>query len=247
MKQFKFLSSAAIVMLMLFSCNSGGNESTTTTGTDSTMKDSTTTMTQAPPATPAPPAMTMIIKQKVANFAKWFPGYEAHDSARVPNGLHNFVVARGLNKDSNTVLVALHMDDTAKAKQFAMSPGLMEAMKKAGVTGKPTISYNVSKFHDSTTDATTERAILTFKVKDYDAWKKVFDGDQQDRTNAGMTTRAINVDVNDPNKVSLVMVITDMKKTADFMHTKELKHRMDSAGVVGAPDVFFYHVVKQYQ
>ena len=233
-------------MLMLFSCNSGGSDSSSTTSTDSTMKDSTTT-TQAPPATPAPPATTMIIMQKVANFAKWFPGYEAHDSARVPNGLHNFVVGRGIAKDSNMVLVALHMDDTAKAKQFAMSPGLMDAMKKAGVIGKPTISYDVSKFHDTTTDASTERAILTFKVKDYDAWKKVFDGDEQDRKNAGMTTRAINVDINDPNKVSLVMVITDMKKTADFMHTKELKHRMDSAGVIGAPDVFFYHVVKQYQ
>jgi len=244
MKQFKFLSSA-IIVLMLFSCNSGGNESTTTTSTDSTMKDS-TTVTQAPPATPAPPDMAMIVKQKVANFAKWFPIYEGHDSARVPNGLHNFVVGRGIAKDSNTVLVALHMDDTAKAKQFGMSPGLMEAMKKGGVMGKPTILYEVSKFHDNTTDASTERAILTFKVKDYDAWKKVFDGDEQDRKNAGMTTRAINVDLNDPNKVSLVMVITDMKKTEDFMHTKELKHRMDSAGVIGAPDVFFYHVVKQY-
>jgi len=112
--------------------------------------------------------------------------------------------------------------------------------------GKPTISYDVSKFQDNATDASTERALVTFKVKDYDAWKKVFDGDQQDRINAGMTTRGINVDINDPNKVTLVMVITDTKKTEDFMHTKELKHRMDSAGVVDAPDVFFYHVVKQY-
>src|SRR4026208_2195029 len=98
MKQFKFLSSAAIIMLMLFSCNSGGHECPTTTSTDSTMKDS-TTMTEAPPATPATPDMAMIIKQKVANFAKWFPVYEGHDSARVPNGLRNFVVGRGINKD----------------------------------------------------------------------------------------------------------------------------------------------------
>jgi hypothetical protein len=241
MKQFKFLSSAAIIMLMI-SCNSGGSSSTTTT-TDSTVKDSTVTVT--PPA-PAPPAMTMLIKHKVANFAKWFPGYEANDSARVASGLHNFVVARGLNKDSNTVMVALHMDDTAKAKQFAMSPGLMEAMKKAGVIGTPTISYTVNKFHDSTTDASTERVILSFKVKDYDAWKKVFDSDKQERMNAGMTDRSISQYIGDPGMVSLVIVITDMKKTEDFMHSKELKLRMDTAGVVGTPDAFFYHVVKQY-
>ena len=245
MKQSKFFSSAAIGMLMLFSCNSGGDSSTSTTTTDSTMKDSAAVVTPAPPAPPAAPAISMLIMQKVANFAKWFPAYEGHDTARVAYGLHNFVVGRGI-KDSNTVLVALHVDDTTKAKEFGMSPGLMDAMKKAGVVGKPTISFEVNKFHNNTTDASTERAFLTFKVKDYDAWKKVFDGDEQDRKNAGMTTRAINVAINDPNKVTVVMVITDMKKTADFMQTKELKHRMDSAGVVGAPDVFFYHVVKQY-
>jgi hypothetical protein len=246
MKQLKFLSSAAIIMLMLFSCNSGGSDSTSSTSADSTKKDSAAAMTPAPPAPPAAPAMTMLIRQKVANFSKWFPAYEGHDSARVASGLHNFVVSRG-SKDSSIVMVALHMDDTAKAKQFGSSPGLMEVMKKAGVIGKPTISYVVNKFHDSTTDASTDRAILTFKVKDYDAWKKVFDGDQQDRLNAGITTRAISSFTDDPNKVSLVMVIGDMKKAEDFMHTKELKHRMDSAGVVGAPDVFFYHVVKQYK
>src|ERR1019366_6071801 len=200
-------------MLMLFSCNSGSNSSTNATNTDSTMKDSTAAMTQAPPATPATPATTMLITQKVANFAKWFPGYEAHDSARVADGLHNFVVGRGI-KDSNMVLVALHVDDTAKAREFAMSPGLREAMKKAGVIGKPTIYYTINTFKDATTDPSTERAIGQY--------------------------------IDDPHMVSLVMVIADMKKATDFMHTKELKHRMDSAGVVGAPDVFFYHVVKQY-
>ena len=242
MKQFKFLSSAAIAMLMLFSCNSGGSNSTATT-TDSTMKDSSAAMTTPPPA---PPAMAMLIKQKVANFDKWFPAYEAHDSARLASGLHNFVVARG-TKDGNIVLVGLRMDDTAKAKQFGSSPGLMEAMKKAGVIGKPTIWSTVNKYHDNTTDASTERAIVTFKVKDYDAWKKVFDGDQQKRMDAGMTTRAINVYIDDPTMVSLVMVVGDMKKAEAFMQTKELKQRMDSAGVVSKPDVFFYHVVKQYK
>jgi hypothetical protein len=240
MKQIKFLSSAAIIIVMLFSCNSGGNSSTSNTN-----KDSTATMTPAPPPTPAPPAITMLIKQKVANFAKWFPGYEAHDSMRVASGLHNFVVGRGI-KDSNLVLVALHVDDTTKAKEFATSPGLMEAMKKAGVIGKPTIFYSINRFHDTTTDQSTERAIITFKVKDYDAWKKVFDGDKQDRMNAGITDRAINQYIDDPNMVSLVMAIADMKKAEDFMQRKELKHRMDSAGVVGPPDVYFYHVVKQY-
>ena len=244
MKQCKFLALAATVMLVLFSCNSGGNKSSSTTTMDSTMTDSTTAVTPKP-ETPAPPAITVLIKQKVANFAKWFPGYEAHDSARIAAGLHNFVVARGLN-DSNLVMVALHVDDTAKAKEFASSPGLMEAMKKAGVIGKPSFYYTINRFHDPATDSSTQRAIINFKVKDYDAWKAVFNSDKQQRINAGITDRAINQYLDDPHMVSLVMAIADMKKAQEFMNTKELKHRMDSAGVVGAPDVFFYHVVKQY-
>lgn len=244
MKQCKFLALAAIVMLMLFSCNSGGSSSSSTTATDSTMTDSTAAITPAP-QTPAPASITLLIKQKVASFGKWFPGYEGHDSARVAAGLHNFVVGRGL-KDSNLVLVALHVDDTAKAKEFASSPGLMEAMKKAGVIGKPTFYYTINKFHDPATDSSTQRAIINFKVKDYDAWKAVFNSDKQERMDAGITDRAINQNLNDPQMVSLVMAIADMKKAQDFMNSKELKHRMDSAGVVGPPDIFFYHVVKQY-
>ena len=239
MKRFKFLSSAAIAMLVLFSCNSGGS-SATTPGTDSTSKDSAAT-----PPPPAAPAMTMLIKQKVADFSKWFPMYEAHDSARVAAGLHNFVVSRGL-KDSNTVMVALHMTDTAKAKEFASSPGLMEAMKKGGVMGTPSIIYVVNIFHDSTTDATTERAIIDFKVKDYTAWKKGFDADKQSRMDAGITDRAVSTHLGDPNTVSLVMAIADVKKAEAFMQSKELKMHMDSSGVISAPDVFLYHVVKQY-
>ena len=244
MKQCKFLALAATVLLMLFSCNSGGNKSASSTAKDSTMADTTTAMAPTPTA-PAPADITVLIKQKVANFSKWFPIYEAHDSARVSSGLHNFVVGRGL-KDSDLVLVALHVDDTTKAKEFAKSPGLMEAMKKAGVIGKPTFSYTINRFKDLATDSSTQRAIINFKVKDYDAWKAVFNSDKQERINAGITDRAINQYLDDPHMVSLVMAIADMKKAQEFMNTKELKHRMDSAGVVGAPDVFFYHVVKQY-
>lgn len=245
MKQCKFLSFAVIGLLAIYSCNSGGNKSTTTTSTDSTKMDSTAVVAKAPPAAEATPAITLTIKQKVANFSKWFVVYEGHDTARLASGLHNFVVGRGL-KDSNLVLVALHVDDTSKAKEFATSPGLMAAMKKGGTIGKPMIDYTLNKFKDANTDSSTQRAIVKFQVKDYDAWKNVFESDKAERMNAGMTLRAINQDINNPDKVSLVFQIADMKKAEDFMHSKELRKRMDSAGVVGVPDAFFYHVVKQY-
>lgn len=242
MKQLKLLSSAAIALLMLFSCNSGNDEKTTaTTKTDTTV----TATTEKPPETPARPALTMLIKHKVSNFAKWFPAYESHDSVRLSYGLHNFVVARGI-KDSNMVMVALRMDDTAKAKQFATNPSLKTAMQKGGVVGAPTFYYTENKWHDSTTDQSTTRVIIFHKVKDWEAWKKSFDGHKQARIDGGLTDRAISTFVDDPHMVSVVLVVNDMKKAQDFMNSKDLKDKMNEAGVEGAPDIFFYHVIKEY-
>jgi len=62
-----------------------------------------------------------------------------------------------------------------------------------------------------------------------------------------MTDRAVSKSIDDPNFVSVVVAIGDMKKATDFMNSKDLKDKMKEAGVVGPPDVFMYHVVKQYQ
>ncbi|MDQ6901940.1 MAG: hypothetical protein M3139_02870 [Bacteroidota bacterium] len=242
MKQSKLLSSAAIAVLMLFSCNSGNDEKTTdTTKTDTTV----TAITEKTPATPAGPSMTLLIKHKVSNFAKWYPAYQNHDSVRLSYGLHDYVIARGI-KDSNMVMVALRMDDTTKAKQFAMDPGLKTAMQKGGVEGTPKFYYTESKWHDSTTDQSTTRVIILQKVKDWDAWKKAFDGHKQARMDAGLTDRAVSTFVGDPHMVSVVLVVNDMKKAQGFMNSKDLKDKMMEAGVEGAPDIFFYNVIKQY-
>lgn len=242
MKQSAFLSSAAILLLMLFSCNSGSDDKSS----DATKDSAATVTTPAPPPLPAKPVITLLIKHKVVNFDKWFVSYEAHDSVRMSYGLHNFVVGRG-TKDSNTVVVALRVDDTAKAKEFVAAPALKERMQKAGVTGPTAFMYIINRWHDSTTDATTDRIIINHHVKDYDAWKKVFDSDKQARMDAGMTDRAVSQSIDDPNFVSVVFVINDTKKATGFMNSKDLKDKMTEAGVVGPPDIFMYHVVKQYQ
>lgn len=245
MKLLKFFSPGIIALVTLFSCNSGGSEeNAAATTADSTAKD--TTAVQKMPEMPAPSRMTMLIMHKVRNFDKWLSAYEDHDSARLAYGLHNFVVGRGI-KDSNMLLVALIMDDTAKAKQFAMLPDLKTAMQKGGVVGTPTFTYGKNEWHDSTTDSSTNRVIITQKVKDWTAWRKVFDGHKQARIDAGITDRSINRSIDDSNTVSVVLVISDMKKAEAFMNSKDLKDKMAEGGVIGKPDIFMYHVVKQYQ
>ena len=95
MKQFKFFSAITLVAGSLFFSSCNGDEKKTDNVTVST--DSSAVNKTEPPAKPG---NLVIIKHKVANFAKWKTAYESHDSTRLAYGLHNYIVARGL-KDSN--------------------------------------------------------------------------------------------------------------------------------------------------
>jgi hypothetical protein len=247
MKQLKFLATtvAASMALFLFSCNNDGEKKA-----DATTTAPAATETEAPkpmePAVAAKPGNFAIIIAKVANYAKWLPGYEGHDTARIASGLTNYVVGRGLGSDSNTVLVALKMADAAKAKAFMSSPGLKEAMKSGGVIGAPlSVNFLETVMMDSTANAST-RVIMTHKVKDWDTWKKEFDSHKQTRMDAGLIDRAISHSVDDTHMVTLVFAITDMAKAKAFMASKDLKDKMAAAGVVGPPTAFYYTVAKKY-
>jgi hypothetical protein len=226
----------AAILLLSVSCNSGEEK-----------KDSTTPADSSAPAM-APTTMTdeiMTIKHKVANFAAWKPLYESHDSARVANGLHNYVIARGVD-DSNMVLVAVRMDDVAKAKTFSMDPSLKAAMKKGGVSGAPEIDYLHSIVNDTTAVQQTIRLMIKQKVKDWDSWKKVFDEHKQDRINAGLTDRVLGHTVGDNHQVTLVFAVSDLEKAKAFLNSKDLAERRKVSGVEGTPSFFFYRVVQKY-
>ena len=240
MKQFRFLPALAMMAGAFFFSSCNGDEKKTEDKTVSA--DSTASVT---PAVPEKPGTIMVIRQKVANYAAWLPGYTSHDSVRMAYGLHNYLLARG-TKDSNIVMVVLKADDTAKARQFSMLPDLKAVMKKAGVIGEPTIQLLDVQWHDTSTTAGASRVFITHKVKDWDAWKKSFDSHKPTRTDAGLADRLVGYAVGDPHTVTVAFVINDMTKTEAFMNSKDLKDKMAEAGVVGPPDIFFYTVVKRY-
>jgi hypothetical protein len=238
------LSMAGMLVMFLTAC--GGKEEKTTTDsttmtTDTTMHTTTTTT----PATPATTAATvMVVKHKVANFNKWMASYDEHDSMRVASGLHNFVIGRGI-PDSNMVMVAVKVDDTAKAKAFAKDPRLKKAMQKGGVIGSPNIMIYNTTFLDNG-QASNLRVMSTETVKDWDAWKTAFETGKQIRTDNGLMDRAYGYDINDNHKISVVLALTDSAKGMSFLKSDTIKKRMAAAGVVGQPNRYYYHVVKTY-
>jgi hypothetical protein len=244
MKQVKFFVTLAIVAgVFLISCNSGGEKK----ASDATVDSSTVKKDTAP--APAPihsgPVLIMTITHKVADYAKWKPGYDSHDSVRLAHGLHNYVIARGVD-DSNMVMVALKMEDVDKAKEMAGSKEMMEKMKKSGVTGPPAIAYSETVMNDTIAIQQTVRLMVRHKVKDWDTWKKAFDDHKQKRIDAGLTDRVVAHAVGDDHSVTLVFAVADLDKAKAFIKSTDLKDIMNKAGVVGPPTFFFYRIAEKY-
>ena len=235
----------ASMVVFLTSCGGGGGEkktSTDTTATDSTAINAT-------PATSTTiittPQNMMIAKHKVANFAKWKASYDEHDSMRLVNGIHSYIIGRGM-QDSNMVLVAVKVDDMTKAKAFAKDPSLKKAMQKGGVTGTPSFSFVTMTFQDTAVINSDIRSRTTFKVKDWDAWQKAFEEGKQERLDNGITVRAYGHDVDDNHKVVLVTALMDTAKANAYWKSDMLKKRRAAGGVIGEPDRFVYRVVQRY-
>ncbi len=245
MKQLKFLATipAAVCMLFFVSCNSGEEkkaEETKTTDTTAVV-----TPAEAPPAPVEKLENIVMVQHKVADFAKWRPIFEANDSMQRAYGLTNYVLGRGMD-DSNMVIIMLKMADSAKAREFAGSAALKAKMQEAGVVGKPTIDYLHVVWNEGTKIDQVARVMVKHKVKDWDAWKKEFDDHKQARIDAGLIDRGVAYTQGDNHKVSLVFAINDMAKAKAFAASKDLKDKMQKAGVDGPPSFFYYNIVQKY-
>jgi len=249
MKPFRFLAVTTAVSLVLFlvSCGSGGDKSKTSDQDTSQTKMSETT-TDKTPETPAAPKIAgiVVVRHKVANYAKWKMGYDSHDSARTAAGLSNYLIARGLGKDSNMVAIVLKAQDMVRAKEFASSTDLKETMQKAGVIGMPTIDYDEFIWNDDSKIDQNMRLLVSHKVKSYAAWKQAFDGDKAAREAVGLVDRGIVHASGYANDVSVVFAVNDLAKAKAFIASKELKDKMTDAGVEGVPTFFFYTIVQSY-
>lgn len=240
--KFKFLLIASFAATLLFStaCNDDQDDSPTNEATGDT------TAAATPAAAPAdqPPQTMMLVRHKVKDYAKFKENYDAHDSLRVANGMHSFVIGRGVD-DPNMILVAVRADDVEKAKAFGQSSDLKKAMEKSGVVGNPKIflANIISLKANASSDL---RSISFFAVKDWDNWRSQFERNTQSRLENGMEDRGFGHDVSDKSQVVYVASILDSAKARSFQASAVMKQRLDSAGVVGAPERFWYRVTQTY-
>lgn len=197
-------------------------------------------------AAPAPATLfsAVVVKHTVADYTKWKAAFDANAQARTDTELTPISILQD-KENPNLVMVSMKMANLQKAKDFTTSPGLKEAMQKGGVTGAPEIAfYNAIRF-DENAAATQDRLIVTHRVKDFDAWLKVYDGEgTANRAAQGLVARALARGIDDPNMVLISFVVTDMAKAKARIASEDLKKIMMDAGVEGPPQINFYTVAQ---
>ena len=193
---------------------------------------------------PAAPFDVLEITHTVKDFATWKKAFDADEPNRKASGLEFIVLGRSA-ENPNTVNIVLHASDVAKAKAFTASPRLKEVMEKNGVITKPEFNYyKVIRINPDSKE--TSWVQVTYKVKDFDAWQKVFDanGRTANRAAQGLIDVVLARGIDDPNIVHLVFDIKDMAKAKAYMTSDETNKLRISAGMIGSPKIEFFNTAE---
>lgn len=183
------------------------------------------------------------IKHQVDSFDAWKPYFDDHDSVRMAYGLTHPTVGRDV-QDPDMVYIFLRSGDVQRAKEFTQLPDLKSVMDSAGVVSAPEISHiHVIRFDSTITDK--DRLLVVHRVKDYDAWLKVYDEETRaTRAEHGLVDRGLGRGVDDPNMVYINFAVKDKDKAMARANSDELKNLMMGAGVEGQPMAYWYTVTE---
>ena len=82
----------------------------------------------------------LLIRHTVQDYSTWKAAFDEHGITRHANGSQGGRLFRDVT-DPNEILVLLEWDDLERARLFADSDDLREAMARAGVTDRPDIWF----------------------------------------------------------------------------------------------------------
>jgi len=87
--------------------------------------------------------------------------------------------------------------------------------------------------------------IIRHKVKDYAKWKPAYDEHGATRKANGSKGAHLFRNANDPNELVILFEWDDLKKARQFAQSQDLREKMQQAGVVGTPDIFFLEEIER--
>ena len=81
--------------------------------------------------------------------------------------------------------------------------------------------------------------LIRHKIRDFSLWKQVYDSHIQKRLEAGLSEKHLFTSSGDPHEVIILFEATDLERAKAFSESPDLRERMEQAGVVDKPDIYF--------
>jgi hypothetical protein len=81
--------------------------------------------------------------------------------------------------------------------------------------------------------------MIRHKVADFGMWKSVYDAHASARAGAGLKEEHLLRSTDNPNEVVLLFSAEDLNKAKQFAASDDLRERMQTAGVIDKPDIYF--------
>ena len=82
----------------------------------------------------------LLVRHKVADYARWKPFFDEHGATRKANGSRGGRLYRNAT-DPNELVILFEWDDLDKARTFAQSEDLRQIMQRAGVADQPDLYF----------------------------------------------------------------------------------------------------------
>ena len=84
-----------------------------------------------------------------------------------------------------------------------------------------------------------ENLTIHLKVKDFNAWRASYNGNEKNRVSAGITNGRVFRSPDNPNEVVILADAADVSKARTWLGPPEMKTVMEKGGVLGSPSIRF--------
>lgn len=83
------------------------------------------------------------------------------------------------------------------------------------------------------------RMFVRHTVRDYRAWRKVYDGFREEQRRLGVRRQSVFRSTDNPNDITVTHDFQSLRAAKAFVRSRELKEAMQDAGVRSRPTIWF--------
>jgi quinol monooxygenase YgiN len=189
--------------------------------------------------------VTLVVWHKVRDFDVWKPVFDEHEDARRTHGETEHRIYRNA-AEPNTVVVHNDFPSEEAARGFMADPSLPEAMERAGVEGEPWLGLiepvERKRYADGDVGVIM---VVHHHVRDFDAWKPVFDEHEAVRRSHGQLEHRVYRALGDRNAVVVHNDFPTAEQAQAFGADPSLPEAMERAGVEGQPNIGQMHLAER--